>query len=124
MIVSHAFQRRMIHDFHPKRLRSSSSSRPSAVIWRSRRRSRCCRCPGARPTVVHHARIFTGPDGLAHAEYIELKLGGPEAASEMLKATGASSAFEPADRCASPNQHGASSLSDPGCTRAGDNSLD
>jgi hypothetical protein len=39
-----------------------------------------------KPIIV--TRIFTGPDGLSHAEDIELKLG-PRGVADMLKATGA-----------------------------------
>jgi len=39
-------------------------------------------------------RIFTGPDGLAHAEDIELNLNA-RGATDMLKATGAESACRP-----------------------------
>jgi hypothetical protein len=41
---------------------------------------------GHKPIIV--TRIFTGPDGLSHAEDIELKLG-PRGVADMLKATGA-----------------------------------
>ena len=47
----------------------------------------------ARRSVVI-TRIFTGPDGLAHAEDIELKLNG-RGVSEMLKATGAEFSVRP-----------------------------
>ena len=62
-----------------------------------------------RKTVVV-TRIFTGPDGLAHAEDIELKLtaGG---ASEMFKATGAEFSVRPPTAGADPKN---TKATDPG----------
>jgi hypothetical protein len=57
-----------------------------AVFWQETT-DRDVAAAQARKTVVV-TRIFTGPDGLAHAEDIELKLNA-RGASEMLKATGA-----------------------------------
>jgi hypothetical protein len=61
---------------------------------------------GPRPIIV--TRIFTGPDGLSHAEDIELKLG-PRGVADMLKATGAefsrrapTPGADPHNRAASP----------------------
>ena len=56
------------------------------VIWRGSTSQDVATAQGPKPIVV--TRIYTGPDGLAHAEDIELKLGS-RGASEMLKATGA-----------------------------------
>jgi hypothetical protein len=66
---------------------------------------------GRKPVVV--TRIFTGPDGLAHAEDIELKLGA-RGASEMLKATGAEFSVRPPTSGANPRNTAASDANDPG----------
>jgi hypothetical protein len=52
-------------------------------------------------TSVVITRIFTGPDGLAHAEDIELKLNA-RGVSEMLKATGAEFSVRPPTPGAAP----------------------
>jgi hypothetical protein len=64
-----------------------------------------------KPVVI--TRIFTGPDGLAHAEDIELKLNG-RGVSEMLKATGAEFSVRAPTPGANPNNKAATSASDPG----------
>ena len=64
-----------------------------------------------KPVVI--TRIFTGPDGLAHAEDIELKLG-TRGASEMLKATGAEFSVRPPTPGASASNTAATSANDPG----------
>jgi hypothetical protein len=64
-----------------------------------------------KPVVI--TRIFTGPDGLAHAEDIELKLT-DRGVSEMLKATGAEFSVRPPTPGASPRNTAASSDTDPG----------
>ena len=64
-----------------------------------------------KPVII--TRIFTGPDGLAHAEDIELKLG-TRGASEMFKATGAEFSVRAPTAGANPNNRAASSASDPG----------
>src|SRR5262245_22932411 len=66
----------------------------------------------ARKAVVI-TRIFTGPDGLAHAEDIELKLNS-RGATEMLKATGAEFSVRPPTKGASASNTAASSPNDPG----------
>jgi hypothetical protein len=66
----------------------------------------------ARKTVTI-TRIFTGPDGLAHAEDIELKLNG-RGVSDMLKATGAQFSVRPATPGANPHNTSASAANDPG----------
>jgi hypothetical protein len=58
-------------------------------------------------------RIFTGPDGLAHAEDIELKLNA-RGATEMLKATGAEFSVRPPTAGANSRNTGASDPNDPG----------
>jgi hypothetical protein len=60
----------------------------------------------ARKTVVI-TRIFTGPDGLAHAEDIELKLNA-RGATDMLKATGAEFSVRPPTAGANPRNTSAS----------------
>jgi len=64
-----------------------------------------------RSTVVV-TRIFTGPDGLAHAEDVELKLNA-RGVSEMLKATGAEFSVRPPGAGTSPRA-GAADAGDPG----------
>lgn len=58
-------------------------------------------------------RIFTGPDGLAHAEDIELKLNA-RGVSEMLKATGAEFSVRPPTPGANPRNITAAAANDPG----------
>lgn len=58
-----------------------------------------------KPIVI--TRIFTGPDGLSHAEDIELKLG-PRGVADMLKATGAEFSRRPPTPGADPNNKAAS----------------
>ena len=64
-----------------------------------------------KPVVV--TRIFTGPDGLAHAEDIELNLNA-RGATEMLKATGAEFSVRAPTPNASPRNTAASPAADPG----------
>jgi|SRR5436190_14145872 len=66
---------------------------------------------GRKPVVI--TRIFTGPDGLAHAEDIELKLN-TRGATEMLKATGAEFSVRPPTAGANPANTAASATNDPG----------
>ena len=56
------------------------------VIWRENTDHDVAVAQGRKAVVI--TRIFTGPDGLAHAEDIELNLSA-RGATEMLKATGA-----------------------------------
>jgi hypothetical protein len=58
-------------------------------------------------------RIFTGADGLAHAEDIELKLNA-RGVSDMLKATGAEFSVRPPTTGASPRNTGATDANAPG----------
>jgi hypothetical protein len=81
------------------------------VIWWAGRDRQVAVAQGRRPVVI--TRIYTGPDGLAHAEDIELKLGS-RGASEMLKATGAEFSVRPPTPGANPNNTAASAASDPG----------
>lgn len=64
-----------------------------------------------RPVVI--TRIYTGPDGLAHAEDIELNLTA-RGATEMFKATGAEFSVRPPTRGANPSNTAATDPSDPG----------
>ena len=66
---------------------------------------------GRTPVVI--TRIYTGPDGLAHAEDIELKLN-DRGISEMLKATGAEFSVRPPTPGASPRNTAATPATDPG----------
>ena len=58
-----------------------------------------------KPIII--TRIFTGPDGLSHAEDIELKLG-PRGVADMLKATGAEFSRRPPTPGADPRNKAAS----------------
>jgi quercetin dioxygenase-like cupin family protein len=54
------------------------------VVWRAETTQDVAAAQGRKPIMM--TRIFTGPDGLSHAEEIEMKLNGN--VSEMMKATG------------------------------------
>jgi hypothetical protein len=69
------------------------------VIWRGNTNSDVAVAQGRKAVVI--TRIFTGPDGLAHAEDIELKLNS-RGATEMLKATGAEFSVRPPTPGANP----------------------
>lgn len=81
------------------------------MIWRSNTDRDAVVAQGRKPVVI--TRIYTGPDGLAHAEDIELKLGS-RGASEMLKATGAEFSVRPPTAGANPRNTAATDASDPG----------
>jgi len=66
---------------------------------------------GRKPVVI--TRIFTGPDGLAHAEDIEVNLNS-RGATEMFKATGAEFSVRAPTKGASPANTAASAANDPG----------
>jgi len=66
---------------------------------------------GRKPMII--TRIYTGPDGLAHAEDIELKLNA-RGASEMFKATGAEFSVRAPTAGAKAGNTSASSPTDPG----------
>ena len=83
----------------------------SVVLWRARTDRDVAAAQGRKPMVI--TRIFTGPDGLAHAEDIELKLGS-RGATEMLKATGAEFSVRAPTPGASASNTAATSASDPG----------
>ena len=96
---------------HIKRLALSALVVSFIVIWRAGSDRDVAVAQGRKPVVI--TRIFTGPDGLAHAEDIELKLG-TRGASEMLKATGAEFSVRPPTPGANPSNTAASAASDPG----------
>jgi hypothetical protein len=96
---------------HTKRLALGVLVVSFIVIWRAGTDRDVAVAQARQPVVI--TRIFTGPDGLAHAEDIELKLGS-RGATEMLKATGAEFSVRPPTPGASPNNTGASAASDPG----------
>jgi hypothetical protein len=83
----------------------------SVVLWRAGTDRDVAVAQGRKPMVI--TRIFTGPDGLAHAEDIELKLSS-RGATEMLKATGAEFSVRPPTPGASASNTAATSPSDPG----------
>jgi quercetin dioxygenase-like cupin family protein len=83
----------------------------SVVLWRAGTDRDVAVAQGRKPMVI--TRIFTGPDGLAHAEDIEMKLNA-RGATEMLKATGAEFSVRPPTPGASASNTGAASASDPG----------
>src|SRR5262245_44070583 len=81
------------------------------MIWRAGLDRDVASAQGRKPVVI--TRIYTGPDGLAHAEDIELKLNS-RGATEMLKATGAEFSVRPPTAGASASNTAASSPNDPG----------
>jgi hypothetical protein len=81
------------------------------VIWRAGVERDIVTAQGRKPVVV--TRIFTGADGLAHAEDIELNLNA-RGVSDMLKASGAEFSVRPPTPGADPSRQGASSAGDPG----------
>ena len=97
--------------FNTKRLTLIVLVAAFILIWRAGSDRDVAGAQGRRPVVI--TRIFTGPDGLAHAEDIELKLGS-RGASEMLKATGAEFSVRPPTPGASSTNTAPSAASDPG----------
>ena len=75
------------------------------MIWRANTDRDVAVAQGRKAVVI--TRIFTGPDGLAHAEDIELKLNS-RGATEMLKATGAEFSVRPPTAGANPRNTAAS----------------
>ena len=69
------------------------------MIWRGNTDRDVAIAQGRKAVVI--TRIFTGPDGLAHAEDIELNLNA-RGATEMLKATGAEFSVRPPTAGANP----------------------
>ena len=81
------------------------------VAWRWNADEDVARAQGRKPVVI--TRIYTGPDGLAHAEDIELKLNA-RGVSEILKATGAEFSVRAPTPGADPRNTAASPANDPG----------
>ena len=81
------------------------------LIWRANTDSDVAMAQGRKAIVI--TRIFTGPDGLAHAEDIELKLNA-RGISDMLKATGAEFSVRAPTPGANSNNAAASAADDPG----------
>lgn len=81
------------------------------VIWRENTDRDVAVAQRRKAVVI--TRIFTGPDGLAHAEDIELALNS-RGVSAMLKATGAEFSVRTPTPGASPRNTGAASADDPG----------
>jgi hypothetical protein len=81
------------------------------VIWRENADRDVVVAQRQKAVVV--TRIFTGPDGLAHAEDVELKLNA-RGVSDMLKATGAEFSVRPPSAGANPGNTGAADANDRG----------
>jgi hypothetical protein len=81
------------------------------AMWRGHADSDVAIAQGRKTVVI--TRIFTGPDGLAHAEDIELRLNA-RSATDMLKATGAEFSVRPPTAGADPRNTAASDPKDPG----------
>ena len=81
------------------------------VMWRENTARDVAVAQGRKAVVI--TRIFTGPDGLAHAEDIELKLS-DRGVSEMLKATGAEFSVRAPTPGAKPGNTAATAPNDPG----------
>ena len=81
------------------------------AVWRTSTDEDVARAQGRKSVVI--TRIYTGSDGLAHAEDIELKLNA-RGISDMLKATGAEFSVRAPTPGANPNNTGASAATDPG----------
>ena len=81
------------------------------AVWRATAERDIVMAQQRKPVVI--TRIYTGPDGLAHAEDISLKLT-ERGASEMFKATGAEFSVRPPTRGANPRNTSASDPNDPG----------
>jgi len=81
------------------------------AFWQSTTERDVAVAQGRKPVVI--TRIYTGPDGLAHAEDIELKLNA-RGASDMFKATGAEFSVRAPTAGAKPGSTAAAGASDPG----------
>src|SRR5207249_5270315 len=81
------------------------------VTWRAHTDHDVAVAQSRKPVVI--TRIITGPDGLAHAEDIEVTLNA-RGATEMLKATGAELSVRPPTAGAKPGNTAASAPGDPG----------
>jgi hypothetical protein len=80
------------------------------VIWRGNADHDVAVAQGRKAVVI--TRIFTGPDGLAHAEDIELQLNA-RGVTDMLKATGAEFSVRPPTAGANPRN---TAVTDPNAT--------
>jgi len=81
------------------------------LIWRAGTDRDVAVAQGRKAVVV--TRIFTGPDGLAHAEDIELNVNS-RGATEMLKATGAEFSVRPPTPGANASSTAETGANDPG----------
>ena len=81
------------------------------MIWRGNTDRDVAMAQGRKTVVI--TRIFTGPDGLAHAEDIELNLNA-RGATDMLKATGAEFSVRAPTAGANPRNTSAAAANDPG----------
>jgi hypothetical protein len=81
------------------------------VMWRENTERDVAVAQARKPVVI--TRIFTGPDGLAHAEDIELNLN-DRGVSAMLKATGAEFSVRQPTPGAKPGSTAATDPNDPG----------
>ena len=81
------------------------------AIWRGNTDRDVAVAQGRKAVVI--TRIFTGPDGLAHAEDIELNLNA-RGATDMLKATGAEFSVRPPTAGANPRNTAATDPNAPG----------
>jgi len=81
------------------------------VIWQAGTHQDVAVAQERKAVVI--TRIFTGPDGLAHAEDIELKLN-DRGVSDMLKATGAEFSVRRPTPGANPRNTAAAGANDPG----------
>src|SRR5579862_10013918 len=81
------------------------------VVWRANTDRDVAIAQGRKAVVI--TRIFTGPDGLAHAEDIELNLNA-RGATDMLKATGAEFSVRPPTTGANPRNTAVAGAGDPG----------
>ena len=82
-----------------------------AALWQETTDRDVAVAQGRRPVVI--TRIFTGPDGLAHAEDIELKLDA-RSVSGMFKATGAEFSVRSPTPGAKAGNTSAANANDPG----------
>ena len=97
--------------FQPKKLTLIVLVCGLILIWRGSTDPDVAMAQGRKAVVI--TRIFTGPDGLAHAEDIELKLNA-RGVSDMLKATGAEFSVRPPTAGANPGNTAATAPNDPG----------
>ena len=97
--------------FHTNRLVSVVLVGCFFMIWRANTDHDVAVAQQRKPVTI--TRIFTGPDGLAHAEDIELNLNA-RGVSDMLKATGAEFSVRRPTPGANPRNTAATAANDPG----------